>query len=70
MGNKTGERSPGEKLKKAFLFVSIAVVLGFVIFLLRGQYISDTLKGIILPELETASGQKVTAQKIFINLFP
>ena len=54
-----------------WLFLALcAVFLGFIIFFLRGQYVSDTLKGIVIPELESATGQKVTARKISINILP
>ncbi|MDP2158828.1 MAG: hypothetical protein Q8K68_14095, partial [Nitrospirota bacterium] len=37
---------------------------------LRGPHISNALKKIILPELELATGKRVIAQKIYINIFP
>jgi len=59
-----------KRLKKLLALLLLSIVFGLVVFVLRGQYISDALKNIILPELEDASGQRVTAQKIYINLFP
>lgn len=55
------------RLSYLIAFVVVAVVFAL---LLRGPHISNTLKRIILPELESASGQKVIAQKIYVNLFP
>ena len=46
----------------------MAIVL-FALFL-RGQYVSDTLRGIIIPELENMTGQKVTASRFSINILP
>ena len=56
-------------IKHSFLivFVLVALVTGLV---LRGPHISNTLKKVILPELELATGKRVIAQKIYINMFP
>ena len=59
-----------QKLKNVILVFFSAVVLFLVIIFLRGPYISDILKSVILPELEDVSGQKLTTDKIFVNLFP
>lgn len=45
------------------------IFISFFIFL-RSSYISDTLKKVILPELELAINKKVTADKIYINFLP
>lgn len=37
---------------------------------LRTQYVSDTLRGIILPEIESILGSKASTDKIYINPFP
>ena len=58
------------KLGKWLFLALCSVCLGFIIFFLRGQYVSDTLKGIVVPELESATGEKVTARKISINILP
>jgi hypothetical protein len=56
---------------KRFLFVLFsAIVLFLIIVFLRGPHISNILESLILPELSDASGQKVAAEKIYINLFP
>jgi len=59
-----------EKLRKHSLLIAfflVALVLGGV---LRGPHISNALKKVILPELELATGKRVIAQKIYINIFP
>jgi autotransporter translocation and assembly factor TamB len=58
-----------KKKRLALLFIA-AVVIGIVAFALRGPYISNALKRVILPELEMASGRQVTAKRIYLNLFP
>lgn len=53
--------------------VLLSVALLFVaatFFAARGPHISNLLKRLILPELSSATGKEVLAQKIYINLFP
>ncbi len=59
-----------KRLRTVLYLLIFTVIIGLVIFFLRGPYISNTLKRIILPELEAASGKRVLAQKIYINIFP
>jgi hypothetical protein len=59
-----------KKLRRLLYLLSFVVIIGLTTLILRGPYISNTLKKIILPELEAAFGQKVIAQKIYINIFP
>jgi translocation and assembly module TamB len=59
-----------KKLRRFLYLLTFAVIIGLVTFTLRGPYISNALKRIILPELEAVFGQKVIAQKVYINLFP
>lgn len=59
-----------QRVKRVLFILSSAVVLYLIIVFLRGPYISNILESLILPELADASGQKVTAEKIYINLFP
>lgn len=59
-----------KKLKNYSLliaFLLVALVIGLV---LRGPHISNALKKVILPELELATGKRVIAQKIYINILP
>ncbi|MDP3049293.1 MAG: translocation/assembly module TamB domain-containing protein [Thermodesulfovibrionales bacterium] len=53
----------------AYLFTGV-LLIGIIIFVSRGPHISNTLKRIILPELENMTGRKVIAHKIYLNLFP
>lgn len=56
---------------KRIAYISTGVLLiGIIIFVSRGPYISNALKKIILPELENMTGRKVIAQSIYLNLFP
>ncbi|MBI4684453.1 MAG: translocation/assembly module TamB [Nitrospirae bacterium] len=50
--------------------ISAAFLIGIIIFISRGPYISNALKKMILPELENMTGRKVIAQKIYLNIFP
>ena len=59
-----------KRLVKFLYLLFFAIVLGSVIFISRSPHISNTLKKLILPELETASGHKVIAKKIYINILP
>jgi translocation and assembly module TamB len=55
--------------KRAFL-VFIAVLVVVAAFFLRGHYISDLLKGTMLPEIEAATGTTAEVRKMYVNLFP
>ncbi|HAM52298.1 MAG TPA: hypothetical protein DCP92_16985 [Nitrospiraceae bacterium] len=57
--------------RKRIIFLSgILLIFGVLSFFLRGPYISNQLKRLILPELSMATGREVMAQKISINIFP
>jgi hypothetical protein len=58
------------KKKGLALLLLLSVVAGLAAFVLRGPYVSNALKKMILPELELASGRQVTAGRIYVNLFP
>jgi translocation and assembly module TamB len=58
-------------IKKKIAYLSIFVFLAALLFFAaRGPYISNSLKKLILPELELMTGRKVIAGKIYINIFP
>ncbi|MCL4457631.1 MAG: translocation/assembly module TamB domain-containing protein [Nitrospirae bacterium] len=58
-------------MKKRVIYIILsALFLGIFFYALRGPDISNTLKKLILPELELATGKKFIAQKIYINLIP
>jgi hypothetical protein len=56
--------------KKYILFTIILVLISIIFYTLRSNNISNELKRLILPELELATGKKITIQKISINLIP
>src|SRR5208337_1795624 len=58
-------------MKQKLIYIAAAVLLcGIFLYASRGPDISNTLKRIILPELEDATGRKFIAQQIYINLLP
>lgn len=56
--------------KKTALMLFALFLTGAVIFALRGPYVSNFFKKRLLSELETAIGRQVTAQLIYVNMFP
>jgi len=56
--------------QKIILITIIVLILGILFYFFRGTYVSNTLKKIILPELELVTGKKFIAQKIYINIIP
>ncbi len=59
-----------EKLKKYSLLTTALLITLVIALALRGPHVSNTLKKVILPELEHATGKRVIAQKIYVNIFP
>ncbi|MEJ2695780.1 MAG: translocation/assembly module TamB domain-containing protein [Candidatus Sulfobium sp.] len=57
-------------MKKRVLLVSLALLAVIAAVFLRGGHVSSLMKGIMLPEIEAATGTKVTARRIYVNLFP
>jgi len=57
-------------IKRTACIITAAALIGIAAFVLRGPHISNALKKLILPELEMMLGQKVIAQKIYVNIFP
>lgn len=58
------------KLKKIIALSVLTFVFAVVFFTARSSYVSDYLKNLILPELSIAAGRQVTAQRVYINIFP
>jgi|Deesub1362A_J573_1020465.scaffolds.fasta_scaffold00275_18 translocation and assembly module TamB len=56
--------------KKIIAGLVIVVVVATVFFTLRGPYISNLLKKVILSELSAATDRQVIAQRIYVNLLP
>ncbi len=59
-----------KKIRKISYLIVLGLLLGMAAVYLRGPHVSNALKKLILPELEMATGHKVIAQKIYINIFP
>lgn len=59
-----------KRIKKLKYLIAFAIFFGITIFVLRGPHVSNALKKVILPELESATGRSVIARKIYINIFP
>ena len=53
----------------AFLILA-AFAFGILFFLLRGPYLSNSIKRIIIPVFENATRERVLIDKAVINLFP
>jgi hypothetical protein len=70
MENESKETVAGKKLKKTLFLVILAVLFGLAIFLSQGKALSDALKELVVPELESMTGQKISFQAIHINLLP
>lgn len=57
-------------VRKILLTALLLSLVGAAVAAARGPHISNLLKRAILPELSIATGRHVTAQKIYINVFP
>ena len=57
-------------MKRVTLIFAIVFFIAFMFFLLRGPYLSNSIKRVIQPVLENAIGEKVIMDKAVINLFP
>jgi translocation and assembly module TamB len=56
--------------RRLMVLLTLALVFGLLILILRSPLITASLKGIIIPELEAASGLKIDVQKLYLNPFP
>jgi hypothetical protein len=70
MEDSIGEPQRRKKISRFLYLLFSVIVIGSIILISRGTYISNALKQLILPELEDALHQKVIAKKIYINIFP
>jgi hypothetical protein len=57
-------------MKKIGLLLLLIFVLGLAIVVPRIPQISDTLKGVLIPEIEEITGERVAVETISLNLFP
>ncbi len=55
--------------KRIIIILFVGLVAGGVLFL-RGPYMSNFLKALILPEVQSALGRQVIAHKMYVNLLP
>jgi autotransporter translocation and assembly factor TamB len=63
-------RIKSRKAKVATYLGSAVLVFGVLFFLLRGPYLSNNIKRIIIPVLENATRERIIIDKAVINLFP
>jgi len=59
-----------KRIIRYIFIITVFLFIGLVFFLTRSSYVSNKLKGMIIPELETVSGRKITIEKIYINIIP
>ena len=57
-------------LKRVLYLLLLAVIAGLTILISKSTQISDTLKSLMIPELQEASGQRVDIRSVSANLFP
>ena len=57
-------------MKKIGLLLLLIFILCLAIVVPRIPQISDTLKGVLVPEIEEITGERVTVENISLNLFP
>jgi len=51
-------------------FLPVLLVFLVIFFLLRGPYLSNSIKRVIIPVLENATGERIITDHAVINLFP
>ncbi|MBI5049339.1 MAG: translocation/assembly module TamB domain-containing protein [Nitrospirae bacterium] len=57
-------------LRYLTLVFSAIFFIALIFFLLRGPYLSNSIKRLILPVLEKATGERILIDKAAVNLFP
>jgi translocation and assembly module TamB len=57
-------------MRRLFKLAIVVFFVALVFFLLRGPYLSNSIKRVIIPVLEDATGEKIIIDKAVINLFP
>ena len=58
------------RAKAASVAGGILLAIGLIFFLLRGPYLSNSIKRIVIPVLENATRERIIIDKAVINLFP
>ena len=64
------KRIKSRKAKAATILGSMILAIGILFFLLRGPYLSNSIKRVIIPVLENATRERIVIDKAVINLFP
>ena len=59
-----------KKAKISFAFTVALIIISIVFFLLRGPYLSNSIKRMIIPVLENVTRERIIIDKAVINLFP
>jgi hypothetical protein len=62
-------KSNRKKLTFSIIIIGI-VSIAILFFLLRGPYLSNTIKRVIVPVLQNATGERIIIDNAAINLFP
>ncbi len=65
----TVEKSSNKK-RLLIRILAAVVFLAVIHFLLRGPYLSNTIKRVVIPVIEDVTGERVIMDKAVINLFP
>lgn len=63
----------GLLLKRRWLFFRVIpaiLIFALIFFLLRGPYLSNSIKRVLIPVLESATGERVMTDHAVINLIP
>lgn len=58
------------KVKILIILGSISLCIGILFFVLRGPYLSNSIKRILVPVFENATHERIIIDKAVINLFP
>lgn len=61
---------PNTIIRRLTYVFAIIFFIALLFFLLRGPYLSNSIKRIILPVLEKATGERIIINSAVINLFP
>ncbi len=61
---------PNKLMRRLTYGFAVIFFIALLFFLLRGPYLSNSIKRIILPVLENAVGERIIIDKAVINLFP
>jgi translocation and assembly module TamB len=57
-------------MRRFTVIITVLLIIALVFFLLRGPYLSNSIKRIIQPVLEKVIGERIIIDRAVINLFP